>query len=254
MRIRRNFWKKRRVWAGLMAILTCIQMVVLYGIDQFLRSPSLTAAAAINTAQQPEVSKPDVPVDATRSVYSPDNQYAAYTTKENELVIIDSEGERFRDRVGEITYFEWLGTSNTLVYFVRGNNLTGYLLHVNQPKPTQMYRWFGTKREVINTYFSPYMEFLYIELRNGSRTEVYKYDAVDGINQLPLGDVQIGHIHYDDKSDIMTLTTASGEEWRYERDRLYRPDGSEVRQSQPVRHRRANGVDYPISSSEGKSS
>jgi hypothetical protein len=245
MKDKRGFWQKRKGIVVLWAVITFLQFAVLFGVDQFLRPPSLSLADDGGFAQAAGTSRPDVPASAVRYTYSPDNQYAAYTTEGNELVIVGNAGEIFRDTVGRVTYFQWLGESHSLVYFVGGRNLSGYILHVNAPRPTHIHTWYGSGREVVNTYFSPYMEFLYVEMRHGSRSEVYKYDAVDGISRLPLGDVRLTSIDYDDKTDVMTLRTAEGEVWRYERDRLYRPDGTEVRQSQPVRPRRAQGVDVP---------
>ncbi len=244
MRRTRVIWKKPWGLVSLFFGLTLIQFVVLFGIDQFLRSPSLSAVAAVSSGKEPAENKPEVPADAIRYEYSPDNQYAAYTTSDDELVIVNGPGECFHEQVGKVTYLHWLGQSNALVYFVGGSHVTGYLLHVDGSKPTKIYSWYGSKREVVNTYFSPYLEFLYIEMRNGERSEVYKFDAVDGISQLPLGDIRIEHIDYDDKSDIMRLTTSNGDVWRYEEDRLYRPDGTEVRQSQPVRHHRTEQREY----------
>ncbi|NGQ96735.1 hypothetical protein G3578_16340 [Brevibacillus sp. SYP-B805] len=240
-----TFWQKSRGVVVLWGVITFLQVAVLFGVDQFLRPPSLTQGDDAGFAQAAGASRPDVPAGAVRYTYSPDNQYAAYTTAGNELVIVGTAGEIFRDTVGRVTYFQWLGESHSLVYFIGGRNLSGYIFHVNAPKPTHMYTWYGSGREVEHIYFSPYLEFLYLEMRNGERSEVYKYDAVDGITRLPLGDVRLTSIDYDDKRDVMTLRTAEGEVWRYERDRLYRPDGTEVRQSQPVRPRRAHGADVP---------
>ncbi len=240
----RGFLKRRWLFLLVWSLLTLVQFCVLYGIDEFLRPPSLTAVAS-PAEQDLAADKPEVPANAVRTVYSGDNQYAAYTTADDELVIVGKTGETFREKVGEITYMEWLGVSNSLVYFTSGNHLTGYLLHPNASKPVKIYTWYGTRREVARTYFSPYLEFLYIEMRNGTKTEVYKFDAVYGISQLPLGDLKIEHIDYDDKADIMTFTTPEGKVWRYENDRLYRPDGSEVRQEQPVHHHRPDIDDYP---------
>lgn len=240
----RSFWKKPRGWVTILVGFTCVQMLVLFGIDQFLRSPSLEAIASAKQGQESAFERPEVPADAISSEFSADNQYAAYTNADNELVILKGTEEAFRKKVGEVTYMKWLGETNSLVYFVGGNHLTGYLLHVDGSKPTKIHSWSGSKREVVNTYFSPYMEFLYIELRNGEKSEVYKFDAVDGISQLPLGDIQILDIQYDDKKDIMMLTTQKGEVWRYEEDRLYRPDGSEVKQSTPVHHHKPTEREY----------
>lgn len=239
----RSFWKKPWGWVAFLVGLTCLQLLVLFGADQFLKPPSIEALASVDPDQH-KLIRPKVPEDAVQTVYSGDNLYAAYTTADEELVIVKGHEETFRESVGEVKYMEWLGESNALAYFVGGDHLIGYLLHANGTEPTQIYTWYGNTREVVKTYFSPYMEFLYIEIRNGERTEVYKFDAVDGISQLPLGDVKVQDIQYDDKTDIMKLTTPEGAVWRYEEDRLYRPDGSEVKQANPVHHHKPGEREY----------
>ncbi|MGD8192164.1 hypothetical protein ACQCN2_19515 [Brevibacillus ginsengisoli] len=231
-------------WMTLFVCLTLVQLLVLFGIDQFLKAPALEALASVKSGQESTVTRPEVPAEAVQTEYSGDNKYAAYTTADNELVVLKGNEESFRKKVGEVKYMKWLGESNALVYFVEGKNLTGYLLHADGDKPAKISTWSASNREVEKTFFSPYMEFLYIQFHNGERTEVYKFDAAYGISQIPLGNLKVDDIQYDDKKDIMTFTTPEGEVWRYEEDRLYRPDGSEVKQAKPVHHRKPSEQEY----------
>ncbi|WP_026074126.1 hypothetical protein [Brevibacillus massiliensis] len=240
------FSSKRRVWLAALAVVTSAQLAGLYGIDQFLRVPALPAAAKTPEIKTVKVSA--IPADAALVSFNPDRRFAAYVSADGELVLLDSEGEKFREKVGHVTFLQWLGDTDTLFYLTQGSNLSGYLLRIHAPEPTRIHTWTGHRREIVNTYFSPYLEFLYMEFRKGNITEVYKYDAVDGISRLPLGDAWIEHIDYDDKLDVMKLTTDSGEVWRYEHDHLYRPDSD----SGQARPRRSSGADYPAGTQEDK--
>ncbi|MFM1655096.1 hypothetical protein ACI7RC_23825 [Brevibacillus sp. B_LB10_24] len=244
------FSSKRRVWLGVLALVTTVQLGGLYGVDQFLRVPAITAAA--KTPEIKTVKESAIPADAAQVTFNPDRRFAAYISADGELVLLDSEGEKYRDKVGNVTFLQWLGDTDTLFYLTQGSNLSGYLLRIHSPVPTRIHTWTGHRREIINTYFSPYLEFLYMEFRKGDVTEVYKYDAVDGISRLPLGDVRIDHIEYDDKLDVMKLTTDSGEVWRYEHDRLYRPDSGQEGDNGQARPRRNSGADYPSGSGENE--
>lgn len=222
--------RKTTIWAGVFTLFTFAQLTSLYGLDKFFQSPSLPVSAA----EQPEDNqeKPvKIPEEAQQFAFSKDRQHIAYTTKDQQLMIDGKEGVIFHQKTGPVSYMQWLGNTNTLLFFVQGSYLDAYLLQLNASKPLLIHEWYGNQREVKNTYFSPYLEYLYIEMNNktSSSDEIYKYEAVNGMIQLPLGKMQITHIDYDELSDVMYITNAKGDVWRYAEDRLYRPDGSEVK-------------------------
>ncbi|GIM46423.1 hypothetical protein DNHGIG_19720 [Collibacillus ludicampi] len=206
---------------------TLIQLVTLHEIDKFLQPPISPVMERNTTTKEQETVTVMPPNNAEQVMYSQDKQYMAYTTKDT-LTIAGKGGTIFQQTVGQVSYLKWLGNTNTLLYFVQGSYLDAYLLPLHEAKPYLIYEWFGDHRTVENTFFSPYMEYLYIEMKNGSMNEIYKYDAVSGIRQLPLGDIQISRIDYDELSDTMNITSSFGGVWRYMNDRLYRPDGSVV--------------------------
>ncbi|GIM46525.1 hypothetical protein DNHGIG_20740 [Collibacillus ludicampi] len=217
--------KKVSIWTGVFTLFTLFQLVTLHKIDKFLQPP--VSSMEGSTQKEQEIVTLMPPKNAEQVMYSQDKQYMAYTTKDT-LTIAGKEGTIFQRTVGQVSYMQWLGNTNTLLYFVQGSYLDAYLLPLNEAKSYLIHEWIGNQRKVVNTFFSPYMEYLYIELKNGSVYEVYKYDAVSGIRQLPLGDIQISRIDYDELSDQMNITSSFGGVWRYMSDRLYRPDGSLV--------------------------
>jgi hypothetical protein len=219
---------KLKAWGILFAVIFLAQMGTLYGLDRFLASPSTSAIASAKAAGNGEEPPIQVPPEAVNYALSADKQEIAYTTNDQKLIIATKQGIAFQDEVGNVTHMEWLGESDTLCYFVQGSSLTAYLIQSNQTEPVLIHKWRGREREVVNTYFSPYMEFLYIELKDGPYNEIYKYDAVGGVTQLPLGDIKIDHIDYDSQTDILLVTSDQGETWRYENGKLYRPDGKRV--------------------------
>jgi hypothetical protein len=214
------------IGAGVFTLFTLLQLVTLHEIDSFLQPPASSAMEVATTKEQ-EPLTPMPPENAEQVMYSQDKQYIAYTTKDT-LTIANKEGTVFQQRVGPISYMQWLGNTNTFLYFVQGAYLEAYLLPLNEGKSSLIYQWLGDQRKVVDTLFSPYMQYLYIELKNGSVNELYKYDAVSGLRQLPLGNMQITRIDYDDVSDTMNIISSMGGVWRYSNDHLYRPDGSIV--------------------------
>lgn len=218
--------KKILIWSGTFTLFTLFQLVTLHEIDQFLQPP-VSPAVEGSAPKKQETLTLMPPKNAEQVMYSLDKQYMAYTTKDT-LTIAGKEGTIFQQTVGPVSYMQWLGNTNTLLYFVQGSYLDAYLLPLKESKPYLIHEWLGYQRTVVNTFFSPYMEYLYIELKNGPVNEIYKYNAVSGIRQIPLGDIQISRIDYDELSDTMNITTSSGGVWRYMNDRLYRPDGSIV--------------------------
>jgi hypothetical protein len=218
--------KKISIWTGIITLFTLFQLVTLHEIDTFLQPP-VSPAMGWTTPKEPETVTVMPAQDAEQVTYSQDKQHVAYTIKDT-LTIAGKEGTVFQQTVGPVSYLQWLGNTNTLLYFVQGSYLDAYLLPLHEAKPYLIHEWFGDQRTVVNTFFSPYMEYLYMELKNGSVNEIYKYDAVSGIRQLPLGDMPISRIDYDELSDTMNITSSYGGVWRYMNDRLYRPDGSIV--------------------------
>lgn len=210
------------LWLGALLVLTCGQFAFLSRVNAYL-GPSDTQNNSVDTATATKMKKPALPRDAVMHAYSSDSQELAYATADHRLVVADASGTQFQQSVtGDITYLEWLGDSGTLLYFVQNAYLDVYLLQSGQSKPVLIHEWVGHSRTVTKTYFSPYLEYLYIELRHGTWDEVYKYDAVSGVASLPLPEVKITSIQYDGKLDVMTLHDAAGNVWVYKNDRLYK--------------------------------
>jgi hypothetical protein len=228
VRKKKRLGRKLRAWITLLSVIFLAQMGTLYGLDHFLQSPTLSAMAASSKESATQEPPIQVPPEAVTYALSSDKQEVAYTTSDQKLIIATKDGISFQNEVGNVTHLEWLGESDTLCYFVQGSNLTAYLVQSHQTEPVLIHKWRGTEREVVNTYFSPYMEFLYVELKDGPYNEVYKYDAVGGVTQLPLGEIKINHIDYDSQTDVLLMTSDQGEIWRYENGKLYRPDGKRV--------------------------
>lgn len=217
----------------------------LFALDQFLAQPDFGATAVnagVNEVEKPKLTPPD---DAIQHVISSDQSDMAYTTSKDELVIVDQDKkELFRENVGKISYMNWLGKSNTLLYMVdRKNSQELFLIQVNNLTPVDatvtedkgsttknnvksdksksisLKRWTGTERTIENIYFSPYVEFFNIHVKNGTRDEIYKYKAGTGLYQLSVR-VKIDSIDYDDRKDIMTITSTTGNKFRFVNDHL----------------------------------
>ncbi|BAU27256.1 hypothetical protein DFP93_11353 [Aneurinibacillus soli] len=224
-------------WGIAFVVLSVLQFGSMYGIDLFLKPPSLEAAmkkagGAVAATATPVESRVSVPGTAVLSALTEDQRHVAYTTADNRLQIEDKTGIIFDQDVGDVTFMKWLEPSDTLIYFVKGKStLTGYLIRAganSEMKPVEVHQWSSKQREVEAVYFSPYLEFVYIEMNNGSYDEVYKYKASTGIHRLSLGNVVIDHIDYNPTEDKLVMTTDTGKVWTYEGDRLRRPDGSKV--------------------------
>lgn len=229
---------KQKLWLGGFVLFSAAQFFLLHQVDIYLQSPSITAieAASQQAGTTPDI-KPvetiSVPADAVTYALSADKQHVAYTTNQNELIVLGKDGSKSYPTVGHVIYIQWLGSSDSILYFVQGSYLDANILQLNDTKPLLINEWWGSQRKIENSFFSPYMELLYIELQNGANTEMYKYDAVNGIHQLPLPNLRITQVEYDEMSDVMKLTDSSGQVWRYQNSRLYRPDGTSIYQSAP---------------------
>lgn len=231
----RSKWFSIKRWIFLFVSLTIVQFGSLYGVDRFLQPPSLQHSTTSQPSSSQSADETVVaPYNAVQSVATEDKRHIAYTTNDDRLFVEGKEGISFAENVGKVVFMQWLGRSNTLVYFVQDTSLKGYLLRLNSSEPVEVHQWLGTNREVKNIYFSPYLEFFYIEMKNSQTdgSEVYKYKASGGIKKLPLGGLEIEHMDYDPKADIMTMTTKYGEKWMYKNDRLRPLDDAGVDQSQ----------------------
>jgi hypothetical protein len=224
-----------KIWIILFIVLSVIQFGTLFGVDRFLKAPSLQAIAKNTNAQPADVPVQTdavaAPFNAVKSALTDDKRHVAYTTSDDRLFIESkAQGISFNQIVGKVVYMQWLGRSSTLLYFVQDSSLRGYLLQPGGKDPVEVHEWLGTKREIKNIYFSPYLEFFYIEMRHNQTSEVYKYKASGGITKLPLGYIEIDHIEYDPKADVLYITTVGGETFKYKNDKLYQADGTRVYQ------------------------
>jgi hypothetical protein len=220
----RKVWR-RILWIAVFVGLTVIQIGTLYQLDQFLKPPSLEAksASALSDGTESEDQTVKVPDEAIQHVFTPDHLRVAYATENDELVVESKEGVDFREEVGTIKYMKWLGTSNTLLYMVEHKRTQEmYLFQMHHEKPLLIHEWSEKKREVENVFFSPYLEFFYVHMKNDERDELYKYTAGSGLNKVPTNGMTIDHIDYDEKNDIVYITNSKGKIWEYKDERLRR--------------------------------
>lgn len=237
--------KKKRRRLFYLIIFTIVQFGGLFALDQFLKQPDFGATpvnAGVNDIDKPKLTPP---ADAMQHIISSDQSDMAYTTSEDELVIVDQNSkELFRENVGKVSYMNWLGKSNTLLYMVdKKSSQELFLLQsntlasadskatdtngsekennvkTNKSKSISLKRWTGTERKIENIYFSPYVEYFNIHVKNGTRDELYKYKAGTGLYQLSIW-LKIESIEYDDRKDIMTITSTKGDKYRFVNDRL----------------------------------
>jgi hypothetical protein len=223
-----RFWRKTvSIGVGLLVIFTCVQLYSLHRMDVFFGSSALPSSKPMNASKTvvkptPKPETVPVPANAKLYAYGSDKTEIAYTTSNQQLMIANAKKTVYQQTVGPVTKLQWLGDSGTLLYFVQNTGLNAYLLEQNQQKPVLIDQWNGTNQTVKNIYFSPYLEYMYIELEQGGYDQVYKYDAVIGMKQLALGYIKIAHIQYNAKQDIMTITDSVGTVWHYENDELSR--------------------------------
>jgi hypothetical protein len=230
MLIRKLLWKRKNtvIWSSAMLGITVIQLVGLHQLDDLLKPPDLqtddVAHAQTKVAAAPVASKKpiDVPGEAIQYVLTPDRNVIAYTTrssngKNEELIIKDNSGILLRQDKGKITHMEWLGESNTLLYMLetkKGQEM--YLFQLQHKEPHFIYKWENSDRKITKVFFSPYLEFFYVQMRNSNDVELYKYTFSTGLNLLPMKDIKIGRITYDNKQDIIYILDQSGEQWTYQ--------------------------------------
>ena len=220
--------KRKNKWLLTLLIFAILQFGGLFALDRFLKQPEITDVAS-EIVERPKITS--APAEAVKYLISEDGSEIAYTTANNELVIADAEKkELFREVVGNVTYLHWLSKSNALLYVVdKQYSQQLYLLQTinlqmamveganatNNNAYKLLKHWNGNKRTIENVYFSPYVEFFNIHVKNGTRDELYKYKAGSGLYQIPIY-FKIQSIEYDDRNDIMTITTVNGDIHRIE--------------------------------------
>jgi hypothetical protein len=208
------------LWVTMFTILTSVQLGALYQLDRFLKPPSLekkqaTTAFAAEAGTGGKVSVPD---DAIYSAVTPDNLHAAYVTSENDntLFIENKDGTDSIEETGSINYLKWLGNSNTLLYMVEKRHSEElHLLQLHHEEPVLVHEWSDKDLKVQDVFFSPYLEFFYVHMKNGEKDEVYKYKASSGLEKISTRGVEIAAIDYDEKNDILYITNPKGKMWEY---------------------------------------
>lgn len=219
--------KRKKKWLLTLLIFTILQFGGLFAFDRFLKQPDITDVAT--QVDEPKITS--APAEAVKYLISEDGSEIAYTTENNELVIEDAEKkELYREVVGNVSYLHWLSTSSALLYVVdKQYSQQLYLLQTinlrmamaedeannNHNALKLLKHWNGTKRTIENVYFSPYVEFFNIHVKNGMRDELYKYKAGSGLYEIPIS-FKIQSIEYDDRNDMMTITTTDGERYEIE--------------------------------------
>lgn len=221
--------KRKKNWLLTLLIFAILQFGFLFALDRFLQPPDLTDVASY-VEETPKITS--APAEAIYYLISEDGEEIAYTTANNELVIADAtNGEIYREVVGNVTYLHWLGSSSALLYMVEKTySQQLYLLQTinirtalqqeeedtnHRTGPKLLRSWNGKQRTIENVYFSPYVEFFNLHVKNGNRDELYKYKANTGLYQIPIS-FKIQSISYDDRSDVMTITTVDGQKYEIE--------------------------------------
>lgn len=211
--------RKVSLWFIGMAVLTIVQFGALYQLDDFLAPPSLegerVSAAGMESGEKKRLTVPD---DAVRYDMTSDSLHLAYVTGEDEskLIIEDRSGRDSLEEDGNITYMKWLGQSNALLYMVekrRGQELR--LMQRSHDEPVPVYKWPDKEGKIEDIYFSPYLEFFYVHMKNEEKDELYKYTASNGLQKLQIGKVHIASIDYDEKNDILYISNSKGKLWEY---------------------------------------
>ncbi|WCK55034.1 hypothetical protein PP175_03295 [Aneurinibacillus sp. Ricciae_BoGa-3] len=225
-------YKKVMIWAGSIIGASALQFLVLQQIDSFLKPPAFERANAQTVTAGDALSQTvQIPKGVTHYVFTPNHKAVAYITSppnshEEALVIKDAKGILYQETIKGNIYMEWLGQSNTLVYMVeRNNGQEMYLFQAQHKEPQLIYNWPGVDRKVMKIFFSPYLEFFYVEMRDGQNIELYKYTFSTGLNPLPVQDIKISQLSYDDKKDIVYITDQNHEKWVYKDGALYDKNG-----------------------------
>ncbi|WP_047153100.1 hypothetical protein [Aneurinibacillus tyrosinisolvens] len=217
--------RKISLWLLGAAVLVFSQLGVLYQLDQFLKPPSLqrTMASARSAAGVEEDNKVSVPEDAVQYAIAPNTSRIAYVTRDNEkkLTIKDNKETDSLEETGNITFMKWLGQSNALLYMVEKRHmLVMNLLQVHHGEPVPIHEFPDNNWKVEDVFFSPYLEFFYVHMKKEDRDEVYKYTASKGLEKVPLRNMQISAITYDEKNDILYIQNKKGRMWEYKDGKL----------------------------------
>lgn len=201
-----------------------IQVGVLQQVDEFLAPPSLDMKQAAAAGKPQTTLAP--PKEAVLYAMTSDAQRLAYVTEEDEDTLRIEGKEKVYDSLkeeGNITYMKWLGNSNTLLYMVekrKGQEM--HLLQMAHDEPVVVYEWPNKKGKVEDVFFSPYLEFFYVHMKNDERDELYKYTASQGLQKLSIGSVRIATIDYDEKNDILYIANQKGKLWEFKDGAMHR--------------------------------
>jgi hypothetical protein len=212
--------RKISLWLLGAAVLVFSQLGVLYQLDQFLKPPSLerTIASARPATGAEEDSRISVPEDAVQYAIAPNIPRIAYVIRDNEskLMITDNKETDSLEETGNITFMKWLGQSNALLYMVEKRHMQVMnLLQVHHDEPVAIHEFSDKNWKVEDVFFSPYLEFFYVHMKKEEQDEVYKYTASKGLEKVPLRNMQISAITYDEKNDILYVQSKKGKMWEY---------------------------------------
>jgi hypothetical protein len=230
--------KKWLMWITAVLAITIIQLVSLQQLNAFLKSPSFQKQNAASTGGNADaasmVREVSIPKDADHYVITSDRKGIAYTkrlpdSQKIEFVIENEQGVVFRQSVDNVAHMEWLGESNTLLYMLdKENTQEMYLFQMQHKEPLPVGEWDGKTRNIKTVFFSPYLESFYIQMNSENNDEIYKYKYSTGLTELPVKDLAIDHVSYDEKQDILYMTNLIGEQWQYRNGKLRDKDGKVV--------------------------
>lgn len=232
--------KKVSFWSTAILSVTLIQLIGFQKLDEFLQPPDLKkenvahaqteiAAASLSDTTPKKIS---VPKGALRYVFTPEYTAIAYIKqlapgKKEELIIQDNSGIVLREVEGKVKHMEWLGESDTLLYMLeKGDKQELYLFQLQHKEPHFVYKWPNKEQhKIVKVFFSPYLEYFYLQMKNGKDTELYKYTFSTGLTMLPTENINIAKVTYNDKKDIVFILDQKGEEWEYKNGGLWDKNG-----------------------------
>lgn len=230
--------KKVSFWSTAILSVTLIQLIGFQKLDEFLQPPDFKkenvahaqtkiAAASLSDTTPKKI---PVPKGALRYVFTPEYTAIAYIKQfvpgKEELIIQDNSGIVLREVKGKVKHMEWLGESNTLLYMLeKGDKQELYLFQLQHKEPHFVYKWPNKEFKITKVFFSPYLEYFYLQVRNEENTELYKYTFSTGLTVLPTEDIKIARVTYDDKKDIVFILDQKGEEWEYKNGGLWDKNG-----------------------------
>ncbi|MFT9846250.1 hypothetical protein [Aneurinibacillus sp. REN35] len=216
--------RKALFWISTIMLVSVLQVGVLQQVDEFLAPPSLEMKQAAAAEKTERTLAP--PEEVVQSAMTSDAQRLAYVMQDNAHTIMIQDKNGTVDSVeeeGNITYMKWLGKSNTLLYMVekrKGQEMR--LLQMAHDEPVVVYEWSSKKEKVEDVFFSPYLEFFYVHMKDENRDELYKYTASQGLQKLQIGAVRIASIDYDEKNDILYISNTKGRLWEFKDGAMHR--------------------------------